>query len=153
MICKKLIRDIFLFFIIGIIYVFIEILFRGYSHWSMFILAGICGVFIDKLNNVFSYDFDIVLQCSICAFFCSILEGYFGVLFNIILDCNIWDYSNVPGPVFFCGQVSLLFSFIWFLLSFVCIIICDSINYYIFNLYEQPYYKLFGRILFKLPNK
>ncbi len=35
-----------LFAVMGFIYYMIEIVWRGYSHISMFILAGVCGVCI-----------------------------------------------------------------------------------------------------------
>lgn len=37
-----------LFAVMGSIYYMIEIVWRGYSHISMFILAGVCGVWIDE---------------------------------------------------------------------------------------------------------
>lgn len=150
---KKMLHDIFIFYIIGVTYIFIEVLFRGYSHYSMFILAGICALFIDKLNNTYSFDMDLLLQCTMSTIYCSLLEGLFGIILNIGLNLNIWDYSNLNTPTFFHGQVSLVFSLAWFFLSFICIILCDAINYYIFDLYEQPYYKLFGKIIFRLPKK
>ena len=75
------------------------------------------------------------------------------MILNVILNMNIWNYSYLNTPVFFYEQVSLLFSIAWFFLSFVCIVICDAINYYIFDLYEQPYYKIFSKEIFRLPKK
>ena len=149
---KKLLRDAFIFYFIGVTYIFIEVLFREHSHWSMFLLAGICAMFIDKWNNVYSFNMDLLLQLILSTIVCSLLEGCFGVIFNILLGLNIWDYSNL-STTFFFGQVSLVFSLAWFGLSFICILVCDAINYYIFDLYEQPYYKIFGKVIFKLPLK
>ena len=150
---KYLMRDLFIFYFIGVTYVFIEVLFRGYSHWSMFILAGLCSLIIDKLNNIYSFEMDILLQCTISTIVCSILEGIFGLIFNIGLGLNIWNYSNMTTPVFFYDQISLVFSIAWFFLSFICILSCDAINYYIFDLYEQPYYKIFSKEFLRFPKK
>ena len=43
--------EAFLFLIGGALYYVIEILWRGYSHWSMFILGGICFVIMGLLNE------------------------------------------------------------------------------------------------------
>lgn len=150
---KKLLRDAFIFYFIGVTYVFIEVLWRGCSHYSMFILAGICAMFMDKLNNKFSYNMDLLLQCILSTIVCVLLEGCFGVIFNIWLGLNVWDYSALTTPTFFWGQVSLVYSFAWFLLSIICIMVCDAINYYIFNLYGRPHYKLFGKTIIEFPWK
>ena len=42
---KKLSEYLFLWTLGGSLYYFFEIFFRGFSHWSMFILGGICMVF------------------------------------------------------------------------------------------------------------
>lgn len=42
---KKLSEYIFFWALGGCIYYFFEILFRGFSHWSMFVLGGICLLF------------------------------------------------------------------------------------------------------------
>ena len=48
---KELMRSSILFLIYGFMYYLIEVLYRGYSHWSMFILGGVCGVVIGLLNE------------------------------------------------------------------------------------------------------
>ena len=54
-----------LFTVMGSIYYVIEIVWRGYSHISMFILAGVCGVCIGLINEVLSMDTPIWLQAII----------------------------------------------------------------------------------------
>ena len=41
---KKISEYLFLWGIGGWIYYTLEILFRGFSHWSMFVLGGICMI-------------------------------------------------------------------------------------------------------------
>ena len=52
---KKISEYLFLWGIGGWIYYTLEILFRGFSHWSMFVLGGICFLFffIQELYDVF----------------------------------------------------------------------------------------------------
>lgn len=127
-----------------------EMLFRGYSHISMFLLAGFCGVFIiDSLNNIFSFDMDYLLQIIIATTLCTIAEGFAGIIVNKWLNLDIWDYSNLPFT-FFYGQCNLYFVGAWTLLVAVGIIICDFINYYILkDDCTVPYYKIFGKKIFK----
>ena len=45
-------KDIFLIGTGGALYYSLEILYRGYSHWSMFLLGGLCVFIIDKLYQI-----------------------------------------------------------------------------------------------------
>lgn len=54
----------------GSIYVFIELVWRGYSHISMFILGGVCFVIIGLINELFPWDSWVALAIyhwSICS--------------------------------------------------------------------------------------
>lgn len=148
---KYIIKKLSLFYLIGSAYVFVEMCYRGFSHISMFFLAGFCGLFIDSLNNYFSFDMDILLQAVISALFCALFEGITGLIVNVWLKLDVWDYSNLTSPTFMHGQVSLPFVFIWFALSFLAILGSDSWNYYIFHDGRAPYYKLFGKVILKMP--
>ena len=56
-----LIFELLILFSIGaILYMSIEILWRGYTHWTMGILGGICFVIIGLLNE--GYNWDMPLQ-------------------------------------------------------------------------------------------
>ena len=52
----------------GSIYVFIELVWRGYSHISMFILGGVCFVIIGLINELFPWDLGLLWQSIIGAF-------------------------------------------------------------------------------------
>jgi len=43
-----------LFCVSGLIYITIELLWRGFSHWAMFIVAGLASIPIGLLNIWFS---------------------------------------------------------------------------------------------------
>lgn len=117
----------------------------------MFILAGICGLFIDSLNNYFTFEMDILLQGIISAIVCSFFEGITGLIVNVWLKLNVWDYSHSIFPTFMYGQINLIFTFVWFLLSLLAIIVADCWNYYVFHDGDTPYYKLFGKVILALP--
>ena len=49
---KLLNKYLFLFDVGGLLYVLIELIWRGHSHWTMFILGGLCGSAIGSLAGV-----------------------------------------------------------------------------------------------------
>ena len=150
----NILRIVILSVLCGIIYVGIEILFRGYSHFSMFILAGICGVFfIDTPNNIYSFDLDYRLQVLISTILCTLAEGFTGLYVNVYKGWDIWDYSSLPFT-FFWGQCNLFFVIAWaFIIGFLGIPFCDVFNYYVCRVGKCPYYKINGNIFFKFPER
>ncbi len=103
-----------LFLIGGIIYVLIEIAYRGYSHISMFIVGGICFVFMSSLNEL-PFKIPLILQMFISCLFITGIELISGVILNIFLHLNVWDYSL--NKFNFLGQICLKASIAWFFLS------------------------------------
>ena len=142
---KKFIGKLGLFLSCGFIYYMIEILFRGWSHWSMFVLTGFLGVFcIDSINNTLSFDCDYIVQILISTILCTIGEGISGIILNVWLQLNVWDYSKMTFGTFFFGQCNVLFCFAWMLIISIIIFYCDSYNYYILKIEPCPYYIIFG---------
>ena len=127
---KELMRSSILFLIYGFMYYIIEVLYRGYSHWSMFILGGLCGVVIGLLNER-NNDISIWEQGLYGAVTVTILEFIIGYIVNILLGWNIWDYSDVPFN--FLGQICLPFTIIWFILSIVCVYLDDFLREKLFK--------------------
>ena len=124
----------------GFIYYLIEILWRGYSHWTMFILGGICFVCLGIINEILTWDTPLWKQMLIGGSIITILEFITGCIVNIWLGWNVWDYSNMLLNIL--GQVCLPFSLLWILLSIVCIIVDDYLRYLMFN-EQMPHYYLF----------
>lgn len=130
----------------GYIYVVIELLFRQKSDITMMFCASICVLPMILLNDIFSYEFDFILQLLYCAIYSTITEYFFGIIFNI--DHSIWDYSNMPFN--FQGQICLPFFFVWMLISVPVIIFDDWIEYRILGVSGQPYYKICGKEIYRL---
>ena len=142
---KKFIGKLGLFLSCGFIYCMIEILFRGWSHWSMFVLTGFLGVFcVDSINNTLSFDCDYIVQIIISTILCTIGEGISGIILNVWLRLNVWDYSKMTFGTFFFGQCNVLFCFAWMLIISIIIFYCDAYNYYILKIEPCPYYIIFG---------
>lgn len=130
----------FLFSFGGIVYVLIELLWRGYSHSSMFLLGGLCFVLLGLINKKYSRETPLTAQMLIGTFIMTVMEFIFGCIFNLWLHQNVWNYSNLP--LNFMGQICIPYTFLWFLLSPVCIIVDDYLRYLFFD-EEKPYYRIF----------
>lgn len=144
-----------LFLSCGLIYCMIEILYRGYSHWSMFVLAGLLGVFcVDPINNILSFDCDYIIQILVSTVLCTFAEGITGIIVNIWLGLNVWDYSNMRFGTFFFGQCNIVFCGAWALIiGLFAIFYCDAYNYYIAKEEPCPYYKILGKQIFKFKER
>lgn len=127
-----LIEILSLFLIGGAVYVGIELLWRGYSHWSMFIVGGLAFLAIGGINNYFfDYKIGMIPQMIIGGISVDIIEFIAGVILNIWLKLDIWDYSDLAFNIL--GQVSLPFTFAWMGLSFISIVVDDQIRYILFG--------------------
>ena len=136
---SKLIQFLILFLVGGSVYVMIELLWRGRSYPSMFVLGGICFYLIGLINEKYPWDMPLISQMFISSIIVTIFEFIFGVILNIILKLGIWDYSQMPYNL--CGQICLLFSILWFLLSAVAIVLDDFIRWKWFG-EKKPKYQI-----------
>lgn len=123
----------------GLIYMCCELIFRGYSHWTMFIVGGLCFLLIGAVNEFIPWEMPIWQQAIIGAAIVTVIEFISGCIINIGLGWNVWDYSDMPFNVL--GQVCLPFTAIWFLLAIAAIILDDYLRYWMFG-EENPHYKL-----------
>lgn len=137
---KQWLKIFILFLIGGFIYVAIELGFRGHSHWTMFLLGGLCFILIGGLNNYIPWEMSIIKQGVIGALIVTSLEFIFGLVLNLYLNLGIWDYSNMPFNIL--GQICLPFSIAWFFLSLIAIFVDDWLRYILFK-EERPHYHLF----------
>ena len=131
------------YFILGIIggavYVLLEMLWRGYSHWTMFLLGAICFILIGLVNEVFEWDTPLILQMFCGCAIITALEFVTGCIVNLWLGWDVWDYSQYKFNIL--GQISLCSSVGWYFLSFVGIVLDDYIRYWFFD-EEKPRYKI-----------
>ena len=121
----------------GLIYVFIELLWRGYSHWSMFLLGGICFIALGLINEVIPWETPLTVQMFIGCAIITALEFITGCIVNLWLGWDVWDYSELPCNLL--GQISLKSSVGWYFLSAVGIVFDDWLRYIFFG-EEKPRY-------------
>lgn len=135
---KIILKNLILFLFGGFIYFFLEIIYRGYSHWAMYILGGICFLFIGYINKFLPWKTPLILQMLIGCLIITTLELITGIVVNIWLKLNVWDYSKLNYN--FLGQISIYSSICWYFISFVAIILDDYLRYFLFN-EQKPVYK------------
>ena len=137
---KQLGKHLILFSIGGLVYVGIELLWRGYSHWTMFILGGLCFVCCGLLNEIIPWEMVLSKQMLIGAVIVTLLEFLTGVIVNVKLGWDVWDYSNLPLNIY--GQICPIFFIAWYYVSGLAIVLDDYLRYWLFH-EEKPHYKLF----------
>ena len=135
---NNFVKSALLFFIGGLLYYLIEVVWRGYSHWTMYCLGGACFVSIGLINEILPWEMPLWKQGIIGALMVTVLEYVVGCIVNIGLGWNVWDYSDVPFNI--QGQVCLPFTLLWFAVSIVAIILDDYIRYWAFG-EEKPEYR------------
>lgn len=133
----RAVRPLVLCSIGGLLYVLCELVFRGRSHWTMFVVGGLCFWLIGLINEVIPWNMPVWLQCIIGAVIITTVEFIAGCIINIWLGWQVWDYSGLPFNLL--GQICLPFTVLWTFLSAVCIILDDYLRYRLFG-EDKPHY-------------
>ena len=136
---KLLDKYLFLFGSGGLLYILIELIWRGYSHGTMFALGGICFVFLGLINEILPWQMPLWMQVVIGAIGITILEFLTGCVVNRWLGWGVWDYSNLPGNIL--GQICPQYMILWLPVSLAGIVLDDWIRYRAFG-EERPHYRL-----------
>ena len=92
----------------GTAYVGMELLWRRWSHGSMFLAGGLCLLLIGHLEEV-EPKLPLPLRILAGAGIITMVELGTGLLFN--RDFSVWDYRAVPGN--YLGQICLPFCLAW----------------------------------------
>nr|DAY83155.1 MAG TPA: putative membrane protein [Caudoviricetes sp.] len=134
----RAVRPLVLCSIGGLLYVLCELVFRGRSHWTMFIVGGLCFWLIGLINEVIPWEMPVWQQCIIGAVIITTVEFIAGCIINIWLGWQVWDYSGLPFNVL--GQICLPFTVLWCILAAAGIILDDYLRYWLFG-EDKPHYK------------
>lgn len=94
-------------------YNLIELLWRGRTHWSMFLVGGACFQLIGQVGR--RVRAPLAAKCGLCALGITAVELVSGCVLNLWLNLNVWDYSKMKYNI--KGQVCLLYSVFWLVLS------------------------------------
>lgn len=138
-VCKTAI----LFVFGGLVYFGLEVLFRGHSHWTMFVLGGFLFLILGELNEgLLEWDTPLIWQGVLGSAIVTGAELVTGMILNIWLGLGVWDYSGMPFN--YKGQICLPFSILWIFVSIAAVVLDDWLRYWLFG-EEHPHYTLFRR--------
>ena len=102
----KLWKKGLLFTVGGGAYMGLELLWRGWSHGSMFLAGGSCFLLLGELDKK---RLPIPIRAALGAGVITMVEYAAGLLFN--RSYAVWDYRDQPMNLH--GQICLPFSLIW----------------------------------------
>lgn len=99
-----------LFSLGGAGYMGMEVLWRGYSHSSMFLAGGCCFLLLGAIGK---QRLPLAAQCALGALVVTGVELAAGMLANA--DYSVWDYRSLP--LNYRGQICLPYTLLWYPVS------------------------------------
>ena len=102
---KNFLKYLVLQLICGAAYYAIEMVYKGRSHFSMFIFGGIVFILIGLINEKFTFKIPLWKQCDIEILIIITIKFITGLIFNVWLGLGIWNYEFLD----IMGQISLSF--------------------------------------------
>lgn len=135
---KKMREYIFLWALGGTIYYLLEILFRGFSHWSMFILGGFALCFCTFQGETMKWTEGLWIQVLRATVFVISLEFVTGIIVNKYLQIGVWDYSDQPFNLW--GQICIPFMILFSGLIVLAIWLGGEINYRLYGGNKPNYF-------------
>lgn len=118
--------EILTLFILGAsIYCVLEVLWRGYTHWSMGLAGGISLCMLRKCRDLLLRR-HFLLRCVAGAGIITAVEFLTGCVVNLWLDWSVWDYSHHALNVL--GQICPQFFFLWLLLCIPGYALCRAVR-------------------------
>ena len=123
----------------GLLYVVLELIWRGRSHWTMFLLGGICFMALGLINEILPWSLALWKQMLIGVAIITVLEFLPGCIVNLWLGWNIWDYSHLPGNIL--GQICPQYCLLWLPVSLAGIVLDDWLRYWWWG-EARPHYKI-----------
>jgi len=119
------------------VYIGIEIVFTSITELSpightspwMGVVGGISFICMGLLNE--RNNWNLWLSCLTAAIICTVIELISGLILNVWLGYYVWDYSCIP--LNFMGQICLLYSFFWFVLSIFAFWLDDVVRWMLYK--------------------
>lgn len=117
----RFLRKCILFYIGGSAYFILELLWRGRSHGSMFLLGGTCFLLIGRLSRLLR-KIPMAMQLILSAGLVTALELLTGLVVN--RSYQVWDYRRMPCN--YHGQICLHYSMLWIPVSLMAILLYNA---------------------------
>lgn len=121
----------------GVLYYTIEIVCRGFSHWSMFVLGGFCMLFFGQQGIWVQWEDPLWRQVLRCTLFIASGEFITGIIVNKWMHWNVWDYSDQPLQIF--GQICVPFTILFSGLCVLGIFLSAYLLHWIYG-EEKPHF-------------
>ena len=140
----KIWRSAIMAYIGGMLYMLIELLWRGWTHPSMFIVGGICFLILGSINEgILNWDMPLLWQGLLGALCVTGVELVAGLILNVWLRWGVWDYSKLP--LNFMGQICPYYFLLWIPLSLVAVTVDDWLRHWLFGERKPEYHLLPSR--------
>lgn len=114
-------KNLLLFYLGGAVYFIMELLWRGRSYGSMFLLGGICFWLLGQFGTHFPR-VPLAVKAVLGAALVTALELGTGLLVN--RDFTVWDYRSLPYN--YHGQICLNFSLLWVPVSLIAMLLYEK---------------------------
>ena len=138
---KRISEYLFLWALGGSIYYTFEMVFRGFSHWSMFVLGGICLVFCAQQGLWTGWSEPFWKQVLWCTIFVTACEFITGIIVNRWMHWEVWDYTDQFMHLF--GQLCLPFTIIFSGLCAVGILVSGYLLHWLYG-EKKPKFQMWG---------
>ena len=112
-----------LFSLGGLAYCGLELLWRGRTHYSMFLAGGTSLLLLGKLNRA-EPKLPLFLRAVVGSGIITIVELSAGLIFN--RSYTVWDYRDQWGN--WLGQICPLFSLLWIGIAALVLLIYDPLE-------------------------
>ena len=107
----------------SILYGLTEILWRGWTHWTMLLCGGICFTLMYLVSGS---ELSLVKKWLLSTCIITTVEFVAGCIVNLRLHWQVWDYSSLP--VNLLGQICPRFILMWFALSIPGVALCTLLH-------------------------
>lgn len=123
-----------LFYLGGMAYNGLELLWRGWTHGSMFVAGGVCFLLIGHLGEL-RKPLPLLWRTVLSAGIVTMVELAAGLAVN--RQYAVWDYRALPGNLL--GQISLPFTLLWLPVSLGAIWVYDILRLGLFGRPREKY--------------
>ena len=107
----------------SILYGLTEILWRGWTHWTMLLCGGICFTLMYLVSGS---ERSLVKKWLLSTCIITTVEFVAGCIVNLRLHWQVWDYSSLPFNLL--GQICPRFILMWFALSIPGVALCTLLH-------------------------
>lgn len=107
----------------GLLYALLELLWRGWTHWTMALCGGLCFTLMYLIAGL---EMPLHRKWLLSAAAITTVEFFTGCLVNLRLGWQVWDYSGVRLNLL--GQICPGFTLLWLGLSVPGIWLCGRLR-------------------------